>query len=189
MLHLVAGAVWLGGLVAIALVLRDLAARDDAGRGGAEPLLDLGASGVLAVLVVTGTFRPGGSPGRGTRSLDTGYGGLLLVKVLLVLVAIAIAAWNRFSLLPRLRTASGAASARDAARCWCGRPLAEAGVLVAVLAGDRVPGRPQPRAAVAVSAAGCRRPQRGAAVRLDDITAEVTLEPLGRRAGHGHDRR
>ena len=177
-LHLVAGAVWLGGLVAIALVLSDLAARDDSG-AVALSRFSTCASGVLAVLLVTGTFGAWRIAGSWGALLDTGYGGLLLVKVLLVLVAVAIAAWNRFSLLPRLRDASRRRERRDAAGLLVRTTLAEAGVLVAVLL---VTGFLVDRSPEVVVAADASRPGAADAaqsVELGELTGEVTLEPVG----------
>ena len=77
------------------------------------------------MLVVAGSFLAWRIAGSWGALLDTGYGALLLVKVLLVAVAVAIAAWNRFSVLPRLRDAArrsdearrgGGAGAYDARR-------------------------------------------------------------------------
>lgn len=175
-LHLLAGAVWLGGLLAMALVLPDLTARDDA---GATTLgrFSTWASGVLAVLLVTGTFNAWRIAGSWGVLLDTGYGGLLLVKVLAVLAAVGVACWNRFALLPRLRAAARHRERRDAAGVLVRTTLVEAGVLVAVLlvTGFLVDRSPEPAAAV-----GGPPGDSGAveeSLRLDDISALVTLDP------------
>ncbi len=174
-LHLLAAAVWCGGLVALGLVLGDLAARDDA---GARTLsrFSAAASGVLAVLLVTGTFGAWRVAGSWDALLDTGYGALLLAKVLAVLVAVALAAWNRFALLPRLRAARR--PGRDvAAEVVVRTTLAEAGVLVVVLlvTGFLVDRSPEPDVAVAASATDAGRAEE--TVRLDAISAVVTLDP------------
>ena len=177
-LHLVAGALWLGGLVAIALVLADLAARDDSG-AVVLARFSTWAAGSLAVLVVAGTFLAWRIAGSWGALLDTGYGALLLVKVLLVAVAVAIAAWNRLSVLPRLRDAARRKERRDAAAVLVRTTLAEAGVLLAVLlvTGFLVDRSPEPDAAteapVAVEESGSE------VVVLDNISAEVALDPLG----------
>jgi len=105
-LHLVAGAVWLGGLVGLALTLPALAAR----RRDAAALVSrfsTVAAGVLAVLVVSGTL----TGWRVVRSWDnlfgTSYGVLLLVKVGIALLAVGVAAWNRWRLLPRAEAVVG----------------------------------------------------------------------------------
>ncbi|NPD05680.1 copper resistance protein CopC [Nocardioides sp. zg-1308] len=176
-LHLVAGALWVGGLVAVAAVLGDLAAR---GEDGAVVLsrFSTWASGVLAVLVVAGSVLAWRIAGSWSALLDTGYGGFLLVKVLAVLVAIGIAAWNRLALLPRLRAASRRRERRDATALLVRTTFAEAGVLVVVLllTGFLVDRSPEPDVAVTSPAAG---ETASRTLDLDDISAKVTLEPLG----------
>jgi copper transport protein len=177
-LHLVAGALWLGGLLAVALVLADLAARDDSG-AVVLARFSTWAAGSLAVLVVAGTFLAWRIAGSWGALLDTGYGALLLVKVLLVAVAVAVAAWNRFSVLPRLREAARRKERRDAAAVLVRTTLAEAGVLLAVLlvTGFLVDRSPEPD--VATDAPAAVEASGSEVVRLDDISAEVVLDPLG----------
>ncbi|GAA1713279.1 CopD family protein [Isoptericola hypogeus] len=176
-LHLGAGTLWLGGLAAIALVLGDLARRD----AGAVVLARFStwAAGVLAVLVVAGSFLAWRVAGTWDALLDSGYGALLLVKVLVALVAVAIAAWNRFSLTPRLRTDSRRHGGGAAAGLLVRTTLAEAGVLVAVLAvtGFLVDHSPEVDAAGTSGEAAAE--SAGESVQLDDIAAEITLDPLG----------
>lgn len=165
-LHLAAGTLWLGGLVAIALVLGDLARGDS----GAVVLgrFSTWAAGLLAVLVVAGTVLAWRIAGSWDALLDSGYGALLLVKVLAALVAIAIAAWNRYALLPRVRTRS-TPLVRTA--------LAEAGVLVVVLLVtgflvDRSPESDTAATSVEESAAST-----GEEVVLGQISARISLDP------------
>lgn len=175
-LHLVAGATWLGGVVAVALVLADLAARDDAG-AVVLARFSTWASAVLALLVVTGTVLAWRVAGSWTALLDTGYGALLLVKVLAVLVAVALAAWNRFSLLPRLRDAARRRERRDASALLVRTTVAEAAVLVAVLVvtGFLVDRSPEPGGGTA-PVAEAQEPAES--VWLGGIVAEVELDPL-----------
>lgn len=174
-LHLLAGAVWFGGLVAVALVLGDLASRDDSG-AVVLSRFSTWASGLLAALVVTGTFSVWRIAGSWEVLLDTGYGGLLVVKVLVVLVAIAIAAWNRWSLLPRLRVATRRKERRLAAGVLVRTTLAEAGVLLAVLLVTGFLVDRSPEVVVAVDATGEGEPAEQT-VQLDALSAVVTLEP------------
>jgi copper transport protein len=97
--------------------------------------------------------------------------------VLVVMVAIAIAAWNRFVLLPRLRAADRQAERDDAAAPVVRTTFAEAGVLVVVLllTGFLVDRSPEPTVAVEPDSSATGTDT----VQLDDISAEVTLEPLG----------
>jgi copper transport protein len=177
-LHLVAGAVWLGGLIAIGLVLGDLAARDDSG-AVVVSRFSTWAAGILAVLLVTGSIQAWRIAGSWGALVDTGYGSLLLIKVLIALVAIAIAAWNRFSLLPRLRAATRRKERRASAGTLARTTLAEAGVLVVVLlvTGFLVDRSPEAEAATTSAPAPAAETGRES-VQLDTISAEVTLEPL-----------
>lgn len=164
-LHLAAGTLWLGGLVAIALVLGDLARGDS----GAVVLgrFSTWAAGLLAVLVVAGTVLAWRIAGSWEALLDSGYGALLLVKVLAALVAIAIAAWNRFALMPRVRTRA-TPLVRTA--------LAEAGVLVVVLlvTGFLVDRSPETTAATSVEEPAAAP---GEDVVLGQISARISLDP------------
>ena len=111
--------------------------------------------------------------------LDTGYGALLLVKVLLVAVVIAVAAWNRFSVLPRLHDASRRRDRRDAAALVVRTTFAEAAVLVAVLLVTGFLVDRSPEVEVAVTSPSPAAETASQTIRLDDITAEVAVDPLG----------
>ncbi|SEC73268.1 copper transport protein [Nocardioides exalbidus] len=175
-LHLVAGATWLGGLLAIGLVLRDLTGRDDSG-AVVLARFSTWASALLALLVITGTFMAWRVAGSWDALLETGYGSFLLVKVLIVLVAIVIAAWNRFALLPNLQAASGEDRV-GAASVLVRTTVAEAGVLVAVLlvTGFLVDRSPEPD--VVVTSPSAQGQSGDQSVELDAITADLTLDPL-----------
>ncbi|MFC7025400.1 CopD family protein, partial [Promicromonospora thailandica] len=173
-LHLVAGAVWLGGLVAVVLVLGDLV-HDDAGA------LVLGrfsavAAGVLAVLVVAGVVLAWRVAGSWAALVGSGYGVLLLVKVLVALVAVGLAAWNRYGLLTRLRAARRPRERTAPARLVVRTALAEAAVLVAVLGvtGFLVDRSPEEDRTVAGQPSAAAVTE---AVRLDGVTAAVSLDP------------
>ena len=152
-LHLLAAAVWFGGLVALALTLRDLA---DRGTLGGETLarFSVAAAGVLAALVVSGTLLGWRVVGSWSALVGTGYGQLLLLKVLLALVAIAIAGWNRQRLLPQLQATTRRRDRRGAAGLVARAVSVEAGVLVAVLlaTGFLVDRSPEEEASVAAVA-------------------------------------
>ncbi|WP_232676451.1 copper resistance protein CopC [Nocardioides sp. R-C-SC26] len=98
-LHLVAGAVWFGGLVGLVVVLPALRGRErDAARVLAR--FSTVAATALGVLAVSGALM-GWRILEGWRPLvDTGYGRLLLVKVAIAAVVALIAGWNRFVVLP-----------------------------------------------------------------------------------------
>ncbi|WP_155368029.1 copper resistance CopC/CopD family protein [Catellatospora vulcania] len=104
-LHLLAGGVWLGGLAGLALTLPALSSH---GAAAAEVLarFSAAAAGVLAALVATGSLLVWRILGSWTALVDTSYGQLVTAKIAVVLAAVAIAAWNRWSLLPRLHRAA-----------------------------------------------------------------------------------
>jgi copper transport protein len=165
-LHLAAGSLWLGGLVAIALVLGDLARGDS----GAVVLgrFSTWAAGLLAVLVVAGPVLAWRIAGSWDALLDSGYGALLLVKVLAALVAIAIAAWNRFALLPRAQARS-TPLVRTA--------LAEAAVLVVVLLVTGFLVDRSPETGTAATSVEEPAATAGEDVVLGQISARISLDP------------
>jgi putative copper resistance protein D len=107
MVHLLAAGLWLGGLVPLAWLLmrarsawgaawisvaRDVVPRFS--RIGYLAVALLAATGVINTLLLVG----------GTQALAaTTYGRLLGLKILLFLTMVAVALFNRFCLLPRLR--------------------------------------------------------------------------------------
>jgi copper transport protein len=131
-LHVAAGAVWLGGLVGLALSLPALAGRS---RAAAETLVRFSglAAGILTVLVATGSTLAWRIIGSWDDLFGTTYGRLLTVKVMIAALAGAIAAWNRFALLPRTVTAADRPERLEATNEIRRTVAAEASVLVAVL--------------------------------------------------------
>lgn len=104
MVHLAAGAVWFGGLAALAVVLRGADGSTDA-RGiaevvawfsGAAAVAVVGAGAAGAVLAATGVGSLGAATG-------TTYGVLVLAKVAVVAVVVGIGGYNRLALVPRVR--------------------------------------------------------------------------------------
>src|SRR5262249_61516856 len=104
--HLVAVGAWLGALPALALLLRAASREDGADSRPfaviATRRFSAWALVVMGLIVVTGVWNAwnevGGIPGL----VGTPYGRLVLLKVLLLLPVIGLAARNRRSLLPRL---------------------------------------------------------------------------------------
>ncbi|MCB7135609.1 copper resistance CopC/CopD family protein [Cellulosimicrobium marinum] len=141
-LHVVAGAVWLGGVVGLALVLARSAQVD--ARRAAVTVTRFSALGawVVLALAVTGLLLGWRILGTLDALVSTAYGQALLVKVGVALCIVAVAAWNRYRLVPSFaaRTERGTAgtggSGADAhASHRLGRTVAvEAGLLVVVLA-------------------------------------------------------
>ena len=138
-LHLSAGAVWLGGLVGLAVVLPSLAGRE---RDSALVLSRFStvAAGLLAVLAGAGALLGWRILGSWSGLVDTTYGRLLLVKIAIALVVAAVAAWNRFRLLPRV--SDGPHEARRRATYAVRRVvLLEGALLVGLLGRHRLPRR------------------------------------------------
>ncbi|WP_395728992.1 copper resistance CopC/CopD family protein [Nakamurella sp.] len=156
LLHLTVAAFWLGGLVGLGLVVRS-AGR--AGHGRPAPSGGRGvrpasatrtlprsrvevaavalsrfstlAAALVAVLGVAGVLLAWRILGSWSALVDTGYGQALLVKLGLVVAALAVAGYNRFVVLPAIDTAPTA----EAGWVRLRRSVSvEAGLLVAVLA-------------------------------------------------------
>ena len=99
--HLLAGAAWFGGLIALVLTVRNRRrSGDDLGAAEAVATFSGWAAVILATVVVTGTAMGWIEVGGLHALTSTTYGQLLIAKVLLVGAIAAVAAWNRFSLLP-----------------------------------------------------------------------------------------
>ncbi|WP_144127056.1 copper resistance CopC/CopD family protein [Catellatospora sichuanensis] len=131
-LHLLAGSIWLGGLAGLALTLPALSSR---GAAAAETLarFSTAAAGVLAALVATGTLLAWRLIGSWSALVDTGYGRLVTAKIAIVLAALAIAAWNRWSLLPSLKRAANKTSRQTHARPVVRATAIEGAVLAVAL--------------------------------------------------------
>jgi copper transport protein len=129
--HLTAGAVWLGGLVALAICVPTLAGRE---RDAAALLTRFTtvAAGLLAVLAITGVLMGWRILGSWAPLVETAYGRLLLVKVGIALVVVGVAAWNRFGLLPRM-SGAGHDQRRAVAALMRRAVGAEAALLVVLL--------------------------------------------------------
>ncbi|OLT52616.1 DUF1775 domain-containing protein [Cellulosimicrobium sp. CUA-896] len=141
-LHVVAGAVWFGGVVGLVLVLAPSAQVDP--RRAAVTVTRFSALGawVVLALAVTGVVLGWRILGTVDALVTTAYGQTLLVKVGVALVIVALAAWNRYRLVPSFaaraarRTTSVVGMGADAeVSRRLGRTVAaEAGLLVVVLA-------------------------------------------------------
>ena len=132
-LHVLAGSVWLGGLAGLAITLPAIAGR---GTHAAEILgrFSTLAAGVLAALVATGGLLAWRIVASWENLFGTRYGWLLLTKIAIVALAAAIASWNRYVLVPRVR-ADGGHQERRSTAVRLGRVVTvEAAVIVLVLA-------------------------------------------------------
>lgn len=170
--HVAAGSAWFGGAFALALVLPQLAGR----RAAADLVARFStlAAGVLVALLATGGLLAWRIVGSWSDLVETTYGRVLLAKVTVVAVVVAIAAWNRFVLLPRSRAAVGHDAERSA--MWgIGRAVrAEALLLVGVLALSAVLVDRAPRSVETVTAPAAPLTRT---VPLGDAEAHLTLEP------------
>ncbi|QXC62886.1 copper resistance protein CopC/CopD [Aquihabitans sp. G128] len=183
--HLLAASIWLGGLGALLVVLRRRrAAGDGLGAGAAVATFSGWAGAIVAAVVVAGTVLGWIEVGGLHALTTTTYGRLLLLKVGLVALVLAGAAWNRFRLVPTLADADADADADAPAPTDSDRTAEVAEqVLVAV---------PADRAAAGPLATGFAPPPATPTVHgagdLDDgepsrtwalLTRVVRLEVLG----------
>lgn len=131
-LHLSAGAVWLGGLVGLVLTLPSLAGR---ARESAQLVSRFStiAAGLLAALAVSGALMAWRILGSWSGLVDAAYGRLLLVKLALAAVVVALAAWNRFRLVPAV--GSGTHERDKRASALVRRTVAVEAVLLVALLG------------------------------------------------------
>ena len=90
--HIAAAATWIGGLVQLALVVRDQRV---------VPRFSTVALGSVAVIAVTGVIRALTELRAVSQLWTTGYGRLLVVKSGLLLVLLAVGWVNRYRLIPR----------------------------------------------------------------------------------------
>ena len=132
-LHLSAGAVWLGGLTGLALALPGIAGRP---RDAAQLLTRFSslAAALLGLVAASGLLMAWRIIGSWSRLVEETYGRLLLVKIGIVLLVAAVAAWNRLRLLPQVTTGIGHDGPRRGSGLVRRAVLAEAAGLVAVLA-------------------------------------------------------
>jgi putative copper resistance protein D len=111
-LHLVAAAIWIGGLVSLVLLFavtrRD---RTDASMSFASDATQAFSSmgiAIVAVIFATGIVNTWILVGSWHALIATGYGRLLMLKIALFIVMLLFAAANRFWLTPRLALPSSA---------------------------------------------------------------------------------
>jgi copper resistance protein D len=107
LLHLVAAAAWLGGLVSLVLLLGAVRGTDDASTSlAAETTKRFSTLGIVSVgtLFLTGTVNAWFLVGSLNALMATEYGRLLALKVGLFAVMLAFAAVNRFWLTPILQS-------------------------------------------------------------------------------------
>ncbi len=173
LIHLAAGAVWLGGLVGLALTLPSVAGRHDV-TALVVSRFSTAAAAVLAALVASGAVLAWRIVGSWSGLVDSGYGQLLLVKIGVASVAAGLAAYNRLRLLPLVRRDVDAVDATAAGHRLTRTASVEAVALVGVLlvTGFLVQKTP-PSEGLAPAGSSLRTAQTS----LGDLDAFVTLSP------------
>ncbi|MEU8001909.1 copper resistance protein CopC [Catellatospora sp. NPDC049111] len=177
-LHLLAGGIWLGGLAGLALTLPALSGH---GTAAAETLarFSTAAAGVLAALVATGSLLAWRILGSWTGLVDTGYGRLVLAKIAIVLAAVAIAAWNRWKLLPRLQRAANRTGRQEHSRPVVRATAIEGAILAVALIVTGFLVDTSPERDTRPASASQANPDSHTTT-LGDITVRASLTPLTR---------
>lgn len=180
-IHLVAGALWLGGLVGLALTLPLITRR---GTVAAEIVTRFStlAAVSLAALAVSGVLMGWRILGSWDNLLNSTYGTLLMTKIALVVAVAVMAAGNRLLVLPRVRQAAGHDDTVEAGSMLRRAVLMEAGVLVVVLGvtGFLVDQPPQAGAgSPGTGSATVAQTNTQAAELGDDHRVYATLTPSG----------
>jgi copper resistance protein D len=134
--HMIAAGAWLGALPPLGLLLVSASREDGA---DSRPFAVLAvrrfstwALAMMTVIVATGVLNTWNEVGSVPSLVGTGYGRLVLLKVALLLPVLALAAWNRGSLLPRL-AGDGVSVGRPAMRSLGGFVAVEAVVGAALV--------------------------------------------------------
>ena len=131
-MHVTAGAIWLGGLVGLVLSLRALAGREVL---AAQTLARFSTIAAFALVVVAaaGSFLAWRILGSWAAFVETTYGWLLLVKIGIALAVAAIGGWNRWRTLPAVQAAAGFGDRERAAAAVTRTVRVEAVLLVVLL--------------------------------------------------------
>lgn len=130
--HVTAGAIWLGGLVGLVLSLRALSGREVLAAQTLSRFSTV-AGFALAAVAAAGAFLAWRILGSWAGFVETAYGRLLLTKIGIALVVAVIGGWNRWQTLPAVRTAAGFGDRERAASAVTRAVRVEAVLLVALL--------------------------------------------------------
>lgn len=152
-LHVTAGAIWLGGLVGLVLTLRALSGRELL---AAQTLGRFSTIAGIVLLVVAGAgaFLAWRIVGSWSLLVETTYGRLLLVKIAIAALVAAIGGWNRWRTLPAVRKAAGFGDRERAALLVTRTVRVEAVLLVVLLGVTGVLVDTSPRPAPVTAATG-----------------------------------
>jgi copper transport protein len=132
-LHVCAGAIWLGGLLGLVLTMRALAGHEVLAAQTLARFSTL-AGGVLLAVAASGTFLAWRILGSWEGLVETAYGWLLLGKIAIALVVAGIGGWNRWRVLPAVRAAAGSGDRERAAAAVTRTVRVEAVLLVVLVA-------------------------------------------------------
>ncbi|KQV64927.1 hypothetical protein ASC64_14520 [Nocardioides sp. Root122] len=152
-LHVGAGAMWLGGLVGLVLTLRALAGRELLAAQALSRFSTI-AGGLLLVVAGAGAFLAWRIVGSWAPLVETAYGWLLLAKIGIAALVAAIGGWNRWRTLPAVRAASGFGDRQHAAVLVTRTVRVEAVLLVVLLGVTGVLVNTSPRPAPVTAASG-----------------------------------
>lgn len=181
MLHAATAAVWFGGLLGLTLTLPALADRERIA-AGTLARFSTAAAGLLVLLTLTGTIQGWRILGSWAALVTTGYGVVLLTKLGLVALAIAVAAWNRYRLLPRIHGARKDRDNKSPARLLQIAVRTEAILLVVVLVltGFLVNRSPEPSAQAAEGQAAAEPATLTATAGDVRVVVHVRPQRIGR---------
>ncbi|SKB02997.1 copper resistance CopC family protein [Aeromicrobium choanae] len=143
LVHVSAGALWWGGLLGLGLVLAAGPALRVQDRAAAVARFSAAAGVTLVALAVAGVVLFWRIAGSFPALWETGYGRAVLVKVLLLVPVVAVAAWNRRVLVGRLSGREASSAAELLRRTVSFEAVVVAAVLVATgaLVGQTPPAR------------------------------------------------
>ncbi|CAN5389480.1 copper resistance protein CopC [soil metagenome] len=174
--HLSAAALWIGGLVGLCLVL--IPRSDLRGSDAAEAVSRFSAMALWTVgaLAVAGGLLWWQIPRSISVVSTSGYGRLLAIKVVLVVVVVTIAAWNRRNLVPAVRANRSRTFHLGELR----RTVAfESAIIVGVLLVTGVMVTQPPREAVAATSSQPSTKSLNARLGDDRVTAKLTPGAIG----------
>jgi copper transport protein len=176
-LHVTAGAVWLGGLLGLVLTMRALSGRELLAAQTLSRFSTL-AGGVVLAVAASGGFLAWRILGSWAGLVETPYGWLLLAKIAIALAVAGIGGWNRWRVLPVVREAAGFDDRERAAAVVTRTVRVEAALLVVLLGVTGVLVNESPRPAPATVEAGATGV---GASTLGDLEVLAVLDP--RRTG------
>jgi copper transport protein len=177
--HLAAGAVWLGGIVALVIAFRS--SLDTVSLAGVVRRFSDSAIFAVGVVAATGVTMAWIILPTAGELTSTGYGIAMILKVAIVVVVIALGAFNRYRLVPAVdarRDPAADSFPSPGSRRWLSNVvLAELVLLVAAVGVTAVMVTRSPLSTVAAASAPATE-SRSATVTLGDAAAaDVTITP------------